>query len=891
MPEIAVASLLDLPILTTAFEQAQVSIPNVREAIKGLDHRLAERFHAGEPVKQLIHARAHAIDHIVRLAWKHAPWPSPQPDNNRIALLAVGGYGREELHPHSDIDLCILIERDDGPYQAALSHFVTLLWDLGLNIGHGVRLLEQCVSLARDDLDLMTALVESRTLAGPKALHKALKAATAPDKMWPTSCFFEAKLQEQCLRYNKANHTEYRLEPNVKNSPGGLRDLQMMGWIAKRHFGITHLDETIAHQFMTEEDLVRYQHSLHFLWRLRYALHLETGREEDRLLFAHQTTIAEQLGYRDTPQQLAVEQMMRQYYRTVATVAELNDLILLNFKEHWVDRTPQPAPSFLDSHFEVHGERIHLRDATRFLKHPIALLDMFVWMARTPSIKGISARTLRDLCEARHLIDAHFRSVPEHRQRFMALLSAMGNVPHVLSLMARYGILGRYLPEFERVSGLMQYDLFHIYTVDAHTLQVLQHLQRFRVSDEYDAQLANACMQRLQPPLLMWIAGLFHDIGKGRGGDHSQLGAVDARAFCEAHGLSATDTRTVEWLVQEHLRMSQTSQKRDLTDPDVIREFVSVVGDRRHLDMLYVLTVADIQATNPTLWNGWHSALLSQLHAEACTQLERGLSTPFSREDARRETREAAYALLKDANCDMNAVSARWAQYGLEYFQAYAPHEIVWQTLGLLEQPQTPLVIINTPPRPEMEGGTQVFIHTPDNTGLFAATVNVFDQLQLSVFDARIVTADNNWTLNTFTLLDADGLPVRHPTRLREIHDALLEALADTQRPLHIPKRHMPRRLRHFQVPTDITITHEGQSSASALTLIAGDRPGLLARVSQLFVEFGLSITAAKITTLGERVEDVFFVTDAAGQPLQDERINTRIATRLRHVLDSEFST
>lgn len=889
MSEIAVASLLDLPTLVSAFQQPQVSIPTVRGAIKRLDQRLAERFHAGDPIEALIHARAAALDHLLCLAWQHAPWPTPLPEDNRVALLAVGGFGRGELHPHSDIDLCLLIERDDTPYQAALSHFITLLWDFGLNIGHGVRLLDQCVSLASDDLDMMTALIESRTLAGPQALLETLIKATAPDVMWPTPLFFEAKLQEQRLRYDKANHTEYRLEPNVKNSPGGLRDLQMIAWVAKRHFG--SLDEAVAHRFMTEHDLARYQSSLHFLWRLRYALHLETGREEDRLLFAHQTTIAAQLGYRDTPQQLAVEQMMRQYYRTVAAVAELNDLLLLNFKEHWVDRTPQPAPIGLDAHFEIHGERIHLRHPTRFLEHPVALLDMFVWMASNPEIHGISAQTLRRLCEARDLIDAPFRNVPEHRQRFMALLGAIGNVPHVLSLMARYGILGRYLPEFERVSGLMQYDLFHIYTVDAHTLRVLQRLQSFRFSDERDSQLANECMQRIPHPLLMWIAGLFHDIGKGRGGDHSQLGAVDARAFCEAHGLSTTDTRTVEWLVQEHLRMSQTSQKRDLTDPDVIREFVSIVGDRRHLDMLYVLTVADIQATNPTLWNGWHSALLRQLHAEACTQLARGLSTPFSREDARRETRETAYALLKDANCDMKAVSACWAQYGLEYFQAYSPQEIVWQTLGLLEQPQTPQVLINTPPRPEMEGGTQVFIHTPDNTGLFATTVNVFDRLQLSVFDARIVTADNNWTLNTFTLLDADGLPVRHPARLREIHDVLLDALADPKRPLHIPQRHLPRRLRHFQVPTDISITHEGRAPASILTLITGDRPGLLARVSQLFVEFGLSITAAKIATLGERVEDVFFITDANGQPLQDEVVNTQIAEKLRHVVDTEFST
>lgn len=893
MPEHAPTALFDTAAFDAVFQASQIALPALREALRTLDQHLAEDFRAGTSVDTLVHARADAMDHLLRLAWHHAPWPDTPLPNNRIALLATGGYGRGELLPRSDIDLCILIEDDETPYREALSHFITLLWDIGLNIGHGVRTLSQTAEAARDDLDLITSLIESRTLAGPEVLRQTLMDAIAPDHMWSSSTFFAAKLEEQRQRYDKTSHTEYRLEPNVKSAPGGLRDLQMIGWIAKRHFGIDSLEAAVHCDFMTADDLARYQDCLHFLWRLRFALHLETGREEDRLLFAHQTTIASQLGYRDQPHQLAVEQMMRQYYRTVAAVAELNDLMLLDFKERWLIHDAHTSPRPLDLHFEVRGTRLHLRTPNHFLLHPVAMLDMFVWMARHTDIRHVSAYTLRQLCEARHQIDAAFRACTAHRLTFMAILNAPGNVPHALAQMARYGVLGRYLPEFERVSGLMQYDLFHIYTVDAHTLRVLERLQHFRQSEEdRDTHLASERMHALPEASLrlLWIAGLFHDIGKGRGGDHSILGAVDARAFCEQHDLSALDARTVEWLVQEHLRMSLTSQKRDLTDPDVIHEFVSVVGDRTHLDLLYLLTVADIQATNPTLWNGWHSALLRQLYTEACTQLARGLGFPFSREEACRATRIQAYRLLEAAHCDMPTVERYWASCGLDYFQVYSAHDIAWQTLGLLERPDAPLVVINTPPHHDMEGGTQVFVRTPDDTGLFARIVNVFDRLQLSVFDARIVTADNDWTLNTFTLLDLAGLPVRSPDQLREIHDTLLAALTDAKRPLHIPVRHMPRRLRHFQVPTEVFITHEGQTPASMLTLITGDRPGLLARIGQLFVDLGLSITAAKIATLGERVEDVFFVTDSAGNALEDEVANQRIAAQLRHALETEFS-
>ena len=883
------ASALALPDIDQLKAQLahHPAIPLFRQAIATLYSALAERFRQGAPIEPLVHLRASVMDQIIRAAWQHAGLPT---DSNAtdIMLLAVGGYGRGELLPHSDIDLWVVLRDDNTAHEEALSAFVMLLWDIGLMPGHCVRTLADCERLAAEDLTVISALLESRLLIGPPALFETLHATTSTPKMWTSRAFFEAKREEQRLRHGKLNHTESLLEPNVKDSPGGLRDLHTIAWIARRHYGVHTLADAVTLGYMTAEDLARYDQSMQFLWRLRFALHLETNREEDRLLFEHQQVIAQQLGFIDTREKLAVEQLMHVYYQTAAIVTELNDIILLHFSEQWTDADANDVDETLDTHFALSNGHIHIRSPDTFAQFPETLLSLFAWLAQRPDIIGIRANTLRALCAQRHLIDERYRDTPLHQHIFMLMMRAEGNIPRTLSLMARYGILGRYLPQFGRVNGLMQYDLFHIYTVGAHTLNLLQRLQQFLEGDERcDAPLAIEIMQRLRKREVLWIAGLFHDLGKGRGGNHSVLGAEDVRVFCTRHGLSAETTELAEWLVLNHLLMSQTAQKRDISEPAVIREFVEIVQDKRHLATLYLLTVADIQATNPTLWNGWRSALLRQLFDEAFRVLERGLSVPFDRSDASRETRRDAWAMLEALGCNMKAVERCWHHCGEDYFLPYSADEIAWQTLGILEQPGVPVIMFSTPGDDSPEGGTQVFIHTHSVNGLFAAIVSTFDQLDLSVHDARIITSSDDWTLNTFTLLDSQHLPVTDPVRLQHIHTVLTHALRTPHVLPSIVTRHTSRQLRHFQVPTQVAFREDSMHRGSILTVEAADRPGLLARIGRLFVEFDISVHSAKISTLGERVEDVFFVTDARGGPLRDPDFNQRFTSRVKEVLDA----
>jgi [protein-PII] uridylyltransferase len=856
-----------------------------KAALREIQQRLDERFHAGADIRDLIHGRAWCLDQLLSVAWALHDWP-----DDGVALLAVGGYGRGELHPHSDVDLMLLLKHDDDtPYREALTAFITLLWDIGLEIGHSVRSLADCEREAAGDITIITNLMESRTLAGPESLREAMKARIAPARMWPADRFFEAKWQEQIARHHRFNNSEYHLEPNIKSSPGGLRDIQMIGWVAKRHFGSQRYEDLVANGFMNDAELRILSQGQAFLWQVRYALHMLTGRAEDRLLFDHQRTIAELFGFRDTPERLAVEQFMKRYYRHVTALAGLNDMLLQHFDEAILRGGERLETTDLNERFVIEGGYIKARTRSVFRDHPYALLELFLLMAEHPEIEGVRADTIRLIRDNRHLIDDLYRDDVQHQHLFMSLLRSGGNVARQLRRMNRYGVLGKYLPEFGQAVGLMQHDLFHIYTVDAHTLRLLKFIHQFRkpeAREEYP--VAAALIPQLPKLELLWIAGLYHDIGKGRGGDHSVLGARDVERFAERHGLSSRDTRLVSWLVENHLVMSMVAQKRDITDPDVIREFAAQVGDEIRLDYLYVLTVADINATNPTLWNGWRASLLRQLHAETKRALRRGLDNPLDREEWVSETRNEARSLLATVGADLDQVERLWEQLGEEYFLQYAPSEIVWQTLGILDHggSQLPLVLISAPTDDMSDGGTKVFIHTRSVDDLFAATAAAMEQLGLSIHDARIATSSNDWTLNTFIVLDDQGRAIRDPLRIEEIHDHLVEELDDPDDYPQIVTRHTPRQLRHFKVPTEVLIEQDPANERTLLELTAPDRPGLLARVGRIFMEQDISLSAAKIATLGERVEDVFFITDKAGAPLTDPERQQRLRERLIEVLD-----
>ena len=878
-------TLFDIAAFRTELDTGRSPVVLFKQALREIQASLDARFRAGADIRDLVHGRAWCLDRLLECAWARHDWP-----DEGIALLAVGGYGRGELHPHSDIDLMMLLEHDDDtPYREPLTAFITFLWDIGLEIGQSVRSLADCEREARADVTVITNLLETRTLAGPERLREAMRARLSTQHMWPSDRFFEAKWQEQIARHYKHNNSEYHLEPNIKSSPGGLRDIQMIGWVAKRHFGPLRYEDVVAQGFMNDAELRILSQGQAFLWQVRYALHMLTGRAEDRLLFDHQRTIAELFGYRDSPERLGVEQFMKRYYRHVTALAGLNDMLLQHFDEVILHADEELETRPLNARFEIKGGYIQARDRRVFKRRPAALLELFLLMAQHPEIEGVRADTIRLIRDHRHQIDDAFREDLRHQSLFMELLRSGGNVPRQLRRMNRYGVLGKYLPEFGQAVGLMQHDLFHIYTVDAHTLRLLKLIQRFREPAGRESFPVAATLIHQLPKLeLLWIAGLYHDIGKGRGGDHSLLGAQDVAAFCERHGLTPRDTRLVTWLVEHHLLMSMTAQKRDITDPDVIREFAAQIRDEVHLDYLYVLTVADITATNPSLWNGWRASLLRQLHGETKRALRRGLENPIDRDDWINDTRAEALALLRTVGADIAHVERLWDTLGDDYFMQYSPSEIVWQTQGILSHAgsELPLVLVSAPAEDTSEGGTKVFIHTRSVEDLFAASAAAMDQLDLSIHDARIATSSNDWTLNTFIVLDDNNEPIRESARLDRIRQHLVEELDDPDDYPQIVSRHTPRQLKHFRVPTQVTIEQDPANERTVLELIAPDRPGLLARVGRIFVEQDIALSAAKIATLGERVEDVFFITDKRGDPITDPERQARLRDRLCDVLD-----
>ena len=857
-----------------------------RKLLAGEQQRLDERFEEA-PIRELVEHRARVVDAVLCAAWQLTGLDR----HENIALVAVGGYGRGELHPHSDVDLMILCA--STPQEQActcVEQFIALLWDTGLEIGHSVRTLDECEALAAEDITVATNLMEARTLYGPETLLGTLTERTGPDRMWTPADFYAAKRAEQVERHARHNDTEYNLEPDLKNAPGGLRDIQMVGWVAMRHFGVARLEQLISRGFLTDTEYSILQKCQDFLWRIRWALHTVTGRNENRLLFDYQREVADMLGHRDAGPNLAVERFMKRFYRAALALSVLNEVLLQLFDEAILRTDEERHLRPLNRRFRIHNDYLEATDDQTFTEHPSALLEMFVILGQNPELKGIRASTLRHAIEQRKLIDDDFREDPRNTELFMQLLRSPHALFTQLRRMKRYGILGQYLPEFGRIIGMMQYDLFHLYTVDAHTLLVINYMRRMRheVTREY-WPLACDVFYQLPRPELLYIAGLYHDIAKGRGGDHAELGAEDAEAFCRRHGLGAWDTKLVCWLVRAHLLMSMTAQRRDISDPDVVQEFARQVGDLVHLDYLYVLTVADINATNPALWNSWRASLLHQLYTETKRALRRGLNRPVNKDDWIRETRVEALKLLEQSRVSQEDVERLWSNIGDEYFLRESARDIAWHTEALLERadPDDPLVLIRESATGPHQGGSQIFVYTPDVENLFAATVNALDQLNLTIMDARIITSADGFSLDTYTVLDENGTPIgNNRARIRDIQETLKQTLRNPEAFPEVIRRRMPRRHRYFNVPTQAVISNDLVNDRTVVEIQTLDRPGLLARIGRIFMEFRLLVQNARITTLGEKAEDVFFVTDHNGEPVSDSELCRKLQERLREELD-----
>jgi [protein-PII] uridylyltransferase len=852
-----------------------------RDLLRQAHDDLQARFLAEEPVETLVHARAALIDTVLREVWRTQLGAA----GLDWTLVAVGGYGRAELHPASDIDLLVLVPAAVDPQgRSRIEALVAFLWDIGLEVGHSVRTVEECVQESAPDVGVMTTLLEARCISGDAQLFEAMRAALAPERVWPVREFFEAKLAEQAERHLKANDTAYNLEPNVKTGPGGLRDIQTIAWVAKRHFGANTLDELARQHFLTPAELRRLKQAQAFLWKVRFGLHVMTGRHEDRLLFDHQIKLARTFGYEDASYTLAVEQFMQRYYRTVMDVSLLNELLLQLFREAILTENEPPRP--LNARFQVRNGSLETTSEEVFARTPSALLELFAILQQNPQIKGVRASTMRGVARNLWLIDEEFRQNPRHHRLFLDMLRASVGVTHELRRMNTYGVLGRYIPAFGRIVGRMQYDLFHAYTVDAHTLFVVSNLRRLALP-RYNQELPelSRIMQSLPKSEIVYLAALFHDIAKGRGGDHSDLGAVDAAAFCLEQGLSRYEARLVAWLVANHLSLSITAQKQDIGDPEVITAFARHVGDETHLDYLYVLTCADVRGTNPRLWNSWKASLFHEFYERVKRALRRGLESPLDQEELVRETQDAARLTLVQQDVPLEAIERTWMRFSAPYFLRHTAAEVAWHTRLLAERDahsDEPLVGLE--PR-SIRGTTAVLIFARLRGHGFARTTAVLDQLGLTVVDARITPTGDGFSLDLYHVLEDDGAPITDDDRQSEIERALWRSIHRPDDSPFAVSRRTPRQVRMFNTPTRISLSVDERNQRSVLELIAGDRPGLLCDVGKVLLQERIELHAAKIMTVGERAEDVFYVTDSGNRPL-DEAAAARLKECLTEALD-----
>jgi [protein-PII] uridylyltransferase len=860
-------------------------ITTLKDALTGADVCLNEKFHANEDVNNLVKARAWMVDQLILHAWHNLI-----PSGENISLVAVGGFGRGELHPHSDVDLLILLA-ESPPAEAlrtAIEDFVTLLWDAGFYLGHSVRTVETCVSEAKKDVATATALMESRLLSGRKEMLAEMLDATAADQVWSAAEFFDEKFEEQVKRHEQYHGTAYNLEPNIKEGPGGLRDIQMIGWVAKRHFGTQSLHTLVERGFLTESELQDLKDGRTLLWEIRFALHIIAGRGEDRLLFEYQRQIAEHFSGTKSPQHSneAVEQFMQRYYRTVMQNERLNEMLLQLFVEELLP-TKMASSRDLGEDFRVTHGFIEVCDDDLFERRPVAMMEMFVLLAQHEQLLGVRASTIRLIRDNLHLVDDEFRADPQARQYFLELFCQPSGIYTQLQRMNRYGILAAFIPAFSHIEGRMQFDLFHVYTVDQHILFVVRNLRRFAYG-KYRAEFSHAAdiFQQIDHPEILYLAALFHDIAKGRQGDHSTLGAEDALVFCRGLAMSEEHCQRVAWLVEQHLVMSQTAQRRDITDPETIRGFCELVGSQARLDYLYLITIADIAATSPKLWNNWKDSLIWELYSITSIALAEGSSNIADRNQRMAESSTIMRETLQKKGFEPDAINALLKDLPQSVFLSFSPEQLEWTATSVLNA-DTDMPVLVAIREVAEQGVSELFVHVPDYDGLFSAVTAVIDEIGLDVLAARIGAISSGKSFDLFQLMDRNAQALntvdchRLKTRLRAV-------LQEVTLPKPVVRR-LPRRLRPFKSTARIQFSAAQGGDKTLLDLACSDRPGLLSRIAAAMVACGVRIHDARITTLGDRVEDAFILSDTQNVPLNREK-RTELLKTLKETLGQDWA-
>jgi [protein-PII] uridylyltransferase len=842
----------------------------VRAELAAARQALREAYFKQPQPRLLLERHTQLIDRTVTELWLQA-------DLAGAALVATGGYGRGELYPCSDIDLLVLLPREpDALERQRLERLIGALWDSGLEIGHSVRTVAGCIEAAAADITVRTALLEARYLAGSRELFAQLERALAESA--DPAAFFKAKKLEQEQRHAKYQDSPYALEPNLKEAPGGLRDLQVIQWIARASGIGAGWEDLVAHGLIEPDEARQLRRHEAAFQDLRIRLHYLAGRREDRIVFDFQSALAEQYGYAATEERRASEAMMQRYYRAAKTVTQLNTILLQNLEARLLP-PPDTAPRALNERFEVRGELLHVGREDTFTREPTAILECFLLMMQHQELRGMTARTLRALWRARSSIDAAFRENPAARLLFLHILQQPRGIVHEFRRMNQYGVLGRYLPEFGRIVGQMQHDLFHVYTVDQHILTVIRNLRRFTMPElAHEFPLCTELMSGFERRWLLYVAALYHDIAKGRGGDHSTLGAADAMHFAERHGLSAEDAGLVAFLVEQHLSMSSVAQKQDVHDPEVVRAFAERVGSERRLVALYLLTVADVRGTSPKVWNAWKAKLLEDLFRATRRALT---GEPLARDAALAEKQAEAMRLLRLYALSDSVHERLWAQLDTAYFLRHDAQEIAWQTRNLHYRIETARPVVKARLAPFGEG-LQVMIYTRDREALFARICGYFERAGFNIAEAKVHTTRHGYALDTFVLM-GEGRNAHYQDRIGMIEAQLAEEL-ESDAPLGAPRGgRLSRRVRHFPITPAVDIRPDERGAFHVLSIVASDRPGLLYGVALALARYNLNLQTARINTLGDRAEDVFLI---AGSSLS----NAKTVLQLEQELQRELS-
>ncbi|WJG08537.1 [protein-PII] uridylyltransferase [Aliiglaciecola sp. LCG003] len=829
-------------------------------------------------VDQLVHDRARFVDALLCHAWTLIGLHKQK----GLALVAVGGYGRGQLQPYSDVDLLILSEKSlSTASQEKVSSFITLLWDIKLDIGQSVRTVKETFNLGKSDTTIATNLVESRLLTGSSNTFENLQKKLTGKGYISSKDFFTAKYQEQKNRHSKFNDTSYNLEPNVKENPGCLRDIQSIGWVAKQHFNVWNGRELVEHGYFTESEWAELIECRSHLWRIRFALHMVSGRSENRLLFDYQADVAARLGYGDGKP--AVEKMMKAFFRIVRRVSELNEMLLQYFRQDILDLKVKQL--------KVINENFELADGLMACRHedvfssPADTLRFLLLVANTPQCEGLHSSCLRQLRNARRKFsNQYFFEITECRLVFMQLMRHQNFFGLGWDLMHRHGILQAYLPEWDHIVGMMQFDLFHAYTVDEHTHRLVKNVFRYHDENNKEFPRCKRIVREADKPELLYLAAIFHDIGKGRNGDHSVLGAQDVMRFCEHHNINGEDAELVRWLVESHLLMSVVAQRRDIYDPDIIGEFAAAVKSHNHLNHLYALTLADIRATNNNLWNDWKASLLRELFLLTQKALDNGLQCGVTLLERVNRHQIEARTLLNNQGIDAADIDQFWRRLNNDYFARFSPTQLAWHTQEVAKathkESNELTVALNDS---TAKAGTELLVYGKNRPALFAQIASVLDSRNCSIHDAQITITKDDYVFDSFILLEQDGSRISSPSRMKSLQQAIETQLEKPGRE-HSNERKMSRRMKQLDVPTKVRF-YQSSSDVTMMELEALDAPGLLAKIGHLFVELQLTLHMAKISTIGERAEDLFIIANQSEQALTTEQ-QVQLKNRLTQLLD-----